>query len=83
MLIKVISDFVDAELGAECKTIRRHTIQEFLHKVLPLSLEWDIKDPKCLKGVIIPYIQFQTKLLRRRGVSEIFISIRKTFRIIK
>lgn len=69
MIIQIFSDLVDAELPALNKPIRRHTLQECLHKMLLLTLDWDICDALCLNNAILPYIRLQTKILRRRGVS--------------
>lgn len=72
LIIQILAEFVDAELTPENKPIRRHTLQECLHKILLLTLDWDASDPTCLNSAIIPYLKLQTKILRRRGVSDYF-----------
>jgi len=68
----LLDALLDAKLPApELKAIRGQKIEECLHSYLLLLLHWEKYESSSLVHlVIIPYIQFQMKLLQRRNVSR-------------
>lgn len=66
---QLLCEILDAELTPEKKTIRRHGIEEILYASLAISAEWSNSSLCYIARNIIPFIQFEVNLLRRRSVN--------------
>jgi len=70
MISYLMEEMLETELSPEKKPWRRKTVEEYLHSTIGTLLLWDSTDSTIFKSVI-PYVQFQIKLIRRRNVSLI------------
>jgi len=68
MVARLLQELLDVELTPEKKTIRRFTIEKILYTSLSISSLWDGSD-SCISNVILPFVQFEVNLVRRRNVS--------------
>jgi len=68
-LVRLLDEILEVQLTPEKKTARRKVIENALVTSLGTSLLWTASDA-CIHGMVIPFLQFEVKLLRRRNVSS-------------
>jgi hypothetical protein len=73
-LARLLEEMLEVKLTPEKKTVRRKVIENALFTSLSTTLNWNATE-SCLNRMIIPYLQFQVKLLRRRNVKPFFTGL--------